>query len=83
MNACMQLLPHERMSIVESWWESLSDAQRTELLSVDLSDLRLRAAKIADKAKKRAGETPVNINLPNTAMYIPYKSCAWKSPWRC
>ena len=52
----MQLLPHERMSIVESYWKSLSDEQRVELLSVDLSDLRVRAARLADKARKRAGQ---------------------------
>ena len=68
----MQLLLHERMSIVMSYWESLSDEQRMELLSVDLSDLRLRAAKLADKAKKHAGKI-VETNYSRQGLLLCWK----------
>ena len=55
--AQLQLLPQERVLNVKPCWENIPDEQRVELLSVDLSDLKLRAIDLADKTKKQAGQS--------------------------
>ena len=52
----LQLLPQERVQNVKPCWETIPDEQRVELLSVDLTELKIRADDLADKAKKQAGE---------------------------
>ena len=53
--AQLQLLPQERVQNVKPCWETIPDEQRVELLSVDLTELKLRADDLAEKAKKQAG----------------------------
>ena len=60
--AQLQLLPQERVQNVKPCWETIPDEQRMELLSVDLTELKLRADDLAEKAKKQAGK---GISLPH------------------
>ena len=63
--AQLQLLPQERVQNVKPCWETIPDEQRVELLSVDLTELKLRADDLAEKAKKQAGR---GTSLPHTLM---------------
>ena len=55
--AQLQLMPQERVQNVKPCWETVPDEERVELLSVDLSELRIRADDLAEKAKKQAGQS--------------------------
>ena len=61
----LQIPSEERMAMVKAWGESISNEQRMELLNVDLSELKLRAAELAGEAKKYAGQTFVNTFVNN------------------
>ena len=49
-----QLAPEERVLKIKAFWESLNEEQRAELLSVDLAELRSRAAEL-DRVVGSAG----------------------------
>lgn len=63
--AQLQLLPQERVQNVKPCWETIPDEQRVQLLSVDLTELKLRADDLAEKAKKQAGRS---ISLPHQVL---------------
>ena len=47
--------PQDRVAAVRPFWESMSDQQRAELLSVTLPELQERAKEIAVRQRKQAG----------------------------
>lgn len=49
------LPPQERIATVRPFWESLTQAEREELLSVPLEELRAYARKAAERLRKQAG----------------------------
>lgn len=51
-----QLTPQERVDSVRTLWESLSQEERSQLLSVDLQTLKERAKQLADAVRHQAGE---------------------------
>jgi hypothetical protein len=50
-DAAVLLPPMERVEAVRSHWEVLSEAERADMLSVDIIDLRASAAEVAQSAR--------------------------------
>ena len=51
----MQLPPQERVAAVRPFWETLTQEQRVQLLSIDLDDLQARAKDVAARQRKQDG----------------------------
>jgi hypothetical protein len=55
-DAGVQLNPQERVSAVQPMWEQRGHADRVELLTVDLSNLKQQAQQQTEKQRASAGE---------------------------
>lgn len=53
-----QLPPQERVQAVRPFWETLSQEQRVQLLSLSLEELRGKAADATVRLKRQSGMSP-------------------------
>jgi hypothetical protein len=51
----LQVLPQERVMAVRPFWERVQPEDRPELLTLDVADLRARAAVLTERYQKLAG----------------------------
>lgn len=59
------LIPmQERVAAVKPYWETLSQAARSKILTVSVTDLKLKAAELAERQRKQAGMLPRKPLLP-------------------
>ena len=69
----LQLPPQERVAAVRPFWETLTQEQRVQLLSIDLQDLHARAKDVAARQRKQAGEE----KTPSAWMEHPAPLASW------
>ena len=50
-----QLPPQERVQAVRPFWETLTQEQRVELLSLSIDELRAKAADVTARLKRQSG----------------------------
>lgn len=56
-----QQTPQERVALVRPLWETLDQAERINLLTIDLDSLRARAKQLAEAARQQAGEEGARV----------------------
>lgn len=54
----IQALPQERIAAVRPFWETVSKEERAQLLTLNVEDLRERAAMLTERYQKQAGVHP-------------------------
>lgn len=57
-----QLPPQERVQAVRPFWETLTQEQRVQLLSLSIDELRAKAADVTARLKRQSG-TELHIVL--------------------
>ena len=68
-----QLPPQERVQAVRPFWETLTQEQRVQLLSLSLEDLRAKAADVTARLKRQSGVPPAHS--PHRHASIPRAEC--------
>jgi len=63
----VQLPPQERVAAVRPFWETLTQEQRVELLSISVDELRTRAKDVVARLRKQAGEYCTECNVLMTS----------------
>lgn len=60
----VHLPPQERVAAVRPFWETLTQEQRVELLSISVDELRTRAKDVVVRLRKQAGEYRSECKAP-------------------
>ena len=83
-------MPNERIAVVRPFWETVTKEERAKLLTLEVDDLRERAAMLTDRYQKQAGACPAASvfllrRCTPTVLSWPAASCrlCWALPLLC